>query len=518
MPTEGSWAEQVPGSVSTISAMGGKQCENNCCSRIQHLENLLAEHIQATERTFDNLEKQTNQGFEALTEAIQQIRRLTESAGKRDASDWEAAVIPLPPNGFPEGVGNNHNDHGGDQGSEKENDVLVAPNGTATAWQEIDKAEADFLDQFSVQRNKTFMHQLWLLLEEPSSSIAARLIMILITLAIFMSVAVTVLESTHYKQQWGKGFFDDSEKVFNIIFTVEIVLRFFVSKRRSDFFLTQRRQITQENFYNIVDLLSVVPFYISLVSKDVGEFAAFKFVSTLRPTLRLLKVSRNFDGFALLVRSLEIAIPQLPVPLFLFFLLTLGLGSLMWFVEDQLNNNGSDTPSYDGDFGTIPQCMWFTVVTISTVGYGDVSPKTEFGKVLASVAIVVGLLYMAMPLAVVGSAFTYVWDKRTEIFVIQKAKRRLATMAIDGKMLKHAFDHVDKDKSGTLDKEEFQAVVNDLLGLSLSPGNISDLFEFFDDDESGTITFEEFGQQFFDPTELAAAFKTNESALGKSIR
>mmetsp|Transcript_841 Transcript_841/g.1982 ORF Transcript_841/g.1982 Transcript_841/m.1982 type:complete len:521 (-) Transcript_841:94-1656(-) len=346
---------------------------------------------------------------------------------------------------------------------------------------------------------KSVMYRIWLTLEEPESSVLARIYMLVMTFVIAMSVVVTVFESAtdgEIRQYLGEDFFNNCEIFFGVVFTVEIVARFAVSRRRSIFFWTHRT-VTQDNFYNIVDALSIVPFYLSLAigKETVKNNQFFALVTTMRPTLRLLKVTRNFAGFQLLVRSLKIALPQLTVPLFLFFLLTLFFGSLIWLVEHE-------NEEFPDDFASIPQSMWFAIVTVSTVGYGDVSPHTFAGKLLASGMIVLGILYMAMPLTVVGSAFSRVWESKEQIFVIENARRRMRQMGIDVTLLKSAFDAVDTDESGTMDYDEFEYFLSHVLGLGMNQKKCRALFHFFDADESGEVSFFEFAEQVVDLREL----------------
>mmetsp|Transcript_22609 Transcript_22609/g.51561 ORF Transcript_22609/g.51561 Transcript_22609/m.51561 type:complete len:551 (-) Transcript_22609:13-1665(-) len=375
-----------------------------------------------------------------------------------------------------------------------------------------DEAVLELLAQ-AKKKTTSVRYRCWLTLEEPNSSWFAWIYMVSMTIIIGFSVLITLLESSAvHKARWGADFFETSDIWLNVVFSMELVVRFAVARRWKTFFTTGG-VITQDNFYNIVDGLSIVPFYLKMLWQDLAATSFFELVVTMRPTLRLLKVTRNFDGFQLLVRSVQMALPQLPVPLFMFFLMSLFFGSAIWFAEQPAAG-----ATEEAALESIPSGLWFAIVTISTVGYGDVTPTTVVGKVLTSLTIILGMLYMAMPLTVVGQAFQTVWDSRDQIFVLEKARRRLRQLGIEVQFMRRVFDCADVDGSGTLEAEEFHIVVQDILGLGLSPYASKRLFHFFDEDGSGSVDFLEFVEKMVDPIELKQAGIVQELDLADDHR
>merc|ERR1712003_360177 len=114
------------------------------------------------------------------------------------------------------------------------------------------------------------------------------------------------------------------------------------------------------------------------------------------PILRLLKMIRRFQTFKLLVKAFVLMLEILPFLLFTQFFLILCFASMVYIAEP------------NGDFLNFPHVMWFTLVTMTTVGYGDVTPQEPVAMCISYVLVLVSVLYMAIPLGIVGYTFTAV--------------------------------------------------------------------------------------------------------------
>jgi hypothetical protein len=145
---------------------------------------------------------------------------------------------------------------------------------------------------------------------------------------------------------------------------------------------------------------------------------------------------------------------------------------------------------------SIPDAMWFGIVTIATVGYGDVVPLSTEGKIVASILIAMSILYMSMPLSIVGSNFTQVWNDRDRILLIEKTRQRLRELGFSHDDVKNAFVAFDTDGSGDIEASEFTQILTEMK-LGLSEDRIIDLFQLFDEDQSGAISFAEFAKSMF---------------------
>lgn len=167
-------------------------------------------------------------------------------------------------------------------------------------------------------------------------------------------------------------------------------------------------------------------------------------------------------------------------------------GALLYWLDQSFACTEKDCPAeFAPAFESIPKAMWFAIVTIATVGYGDVTPHSVPGKVLASVLIVTGVCYMAMPLMIVGNNFTQVWDDRHRLLMRDKLGRKC-----DLHEMKEIWALFDPDGSGVVSIEEFIPFVES-LELDLTSRGIRDLFDAIDIDRSNQLTFVEFLDYLF---------------------
>ena len=123
--------------------------------------------------------------------------------------------------------------------------------------------------------------------------------------------------------------------------------------------------------------------------------------------------------------------------------------------------------AFEQQFQSVPHAMWFLIVTVTTVGFGDVSPSTTLGQLFISAVILLGILFLAMPLSVVGSNFQQAWDDRT-LYKLQALTRQMLSendMKPDDCIT--AFKQFDVDGDGLVDEKEFAHFVVGVLGLNL---------------------------------------------------
>lgn len=205
-------------------------------------------------------------------------------------------------------------------------------------------------------------------------------------LFILFSLGVIILESVevfHLKYLW---LFIKIEWFITIIFTVEYAARIYSAK-------SVRKYIF--SFYGIIDLLAILPTYISIFLPGFQYLATVRGLRLLR-VFRVFKMNRYLKESQFLMRAMYES--RLKISLFLSSVLTIVIviGSLMYFIEGPVNEA----------FANIPVSMYWAIVTLTTVGYGDIVPVTDVGKFFASLLMILGYAIIAVPTGIVTAEMT----------------------------------------------------------------------------------------------------------------
>ncbi len=199
---------------------------------------------------------------------------------------------------------------------------------------------------------------------------------LLLVYAIVASVAVVMLDSVqHVHPAWASWFYL-VEWGFTVLFTVEYALRLAVVRRPLRYALS---------IWGIIDLLSILPTYLSLFVPGAQSLLVVRVLRILR-VFRILKLTRYIEESGVLLQALWRS--RRKILLFLFMVVTLAIiaGALMYVVEG---------PSRG--FSSIPASMYWAVVTMATVGFGDIVPQTTLGRFITSVLILIGYSIIAVP-------------------------------------------------------------------------------------------------------------------------
>ena len=198
--------------------------------------------------------------------------------------------------------------------------------------------------------------------------------------AILASVLLVILESVAEIRLIAGGALRTAEWVFTGLFTIEYALRIYGAGRR-------RQYVT--SFYGVIDLLAILPTYLSLVFAGTQYFAILRGLRLLR-VFRVLKLSRHLGAAGMLSQAMRASREKITVFLTAVLTLVLVIGALMYLVEGP-----------EGGFPNIPVGIYWAIVTLTTVGYGDVVPSTTFGKALASIVMILGYGIIAVPTGIV---------------------------------------------------------------------------------------------------------------------
>ncbi|AGA77829.1 ion transporter [Echinicola vietnamensis] len=215
-----------------------------------------------------------------------------------------------------------------------------------------------------------------------SDDTASKRFDIVLLVAILGSVTIAILDSVQeLHKEYGTVFYL-LEWSFTILFTMEYLLRVWLSRRTAGYVFS---------FYGLVDLLAILPTYLSLIVANSHFLAVVRALRFLR-VLRVLKLGRYLREAQVLTDALYNS--RLKIQVFLGSVVTIVLvmGTVMFFIEGP-----------ESGFTSIPTAMYWAIVTLTTVGYGDISPATPLGQFMASLIMLLGYAIIAVPTGIVTS-------------------------------------------------------------------------------------------------------------------
>ena len=198
--------------------------------------------------------------------------------------------------------------------------------------------------------------------------------------AIILSVATVALESVNsIRDEYGTLLYA-AEWVFTILFSIEYILRLISVKKPWRYALS---------FFGVVDVLAIAPTYISLLVPGMQYFQTIRILRLLR-VFRVLKLTEYISEAQLLMTALRASARKIGVFLLAVLSLVTIFGSMMYVIEGEANG-----------FTSIPKSIYWAIVTLTTVGYGDVSPQTPVGQFFASIVMIMGYGIIAVPTGIV---------------------------------------------------------------------------------------------------------------------
>ena len=202
---------------------------------------------------------------------------------------------------------------------------------------------------------------------------------IVLIIMIILSIIMVMLDSVEVMQIRYVEFFYIGEWFFTLLFTVEYLLRLICVRKPWRYTCS---------FFGIVDLLSILPTYIGLLVPSVKYMLALRVLRLLR-VFRVLKLSEYMQEAHVLMDALDNSFRKIAVFLYVVLTLVVVFGSLMYVVEG--SNAG---------FTSIPKSVYWAIVTLTTVGYGDIAPQSPLGQIIASAIMIMGYGIIAVPTGV----------------------------------------------------------------------------------------------------------------------
>jgi voltage-gated potassium channel len=209
---------------------------------------------------------------------------------------------------------------------------------------------------------------------------AGKLFDVLLFIAILASVALTMLQSVGPIRDSHGTLLFVLNMIFTGLFTVEYLLRLWCSKHTIRY---------ARSFFGVVDLLAILPVYISWVIPGTRFFDVVKVLRMLR-IFRVLKMTQYVGDADLLMNALVSSRRKIGIFLVAVMTIVVILGSLMYVIEGEENG-----------FTSIPRSVYWAIVTLTTVGYGDVSPQTSLGQSLAALIMIIGYSIIAVPTGII---------------------------------------------------------------------------------------------------------------------
>ncbi|MHC4936741.1 MAG: ion transporter [Planctomycetota bacterium] len=210
---------------------------------------------------------------------------------------------------------------------------------------------------------------------------SGRIFDILLLWGIVASTGVVMLESVESVRAELGPLLTRAEWVFTGLFTVEYLLRLLAVRRPLRY---------ARSFFGVIDLLSILPTWLTLLIPGTQPLMAVRAIRLLR-VFRVLKLGNFVAQGDLLMEALRASRVKILVFLFAVLNLTVVLGAVMYLVEGPANG-----------FTSIPMGMYWAIVTMTTVGYGDITPASDLGRLISSVVMVIGYGVIAIPTGIVS--------------------------------------------------------------------------------------------------------------------
>ncbi|THD27790.1 Potassium voltage-gated channel protein Shaker [Fasciola hepatica] len=273
-----------------------------------------------------------------------------------------------------------------------------------------------------------FQRKIWLLFEYPESSLAARFLAIISVFVILLSIIIFCVETLPHFRQYrivneteastpdNRLTIEEDDlptidqpffvvETFCIIwFSCELLARFASAPKKLQFFKV---------IMNVIDVVSIIPYFITVGAVIIDDpkrqnqttsLAVLRVIRLVR-VFRIFKLSRHSKGLQILGQTLRASVRELGLLVFFLLICVILFSSAVYFAEAD-----ADTSL----FRSIPDGFWWAVVTMTTVGYGDMRPVTVWGKLIGSLCAIAGVLTIALPVPVIVSNFNYFYHREAE--------------------------------------------------------------------------------------------------------
>lgn len=208
---------------------------------------------------------------------------------------------------------------------------------------------------------------------------------IVLFILIIVSVIVVMLESVKEIEAQYHVVLLTFEWIITILFTIEYIARLVSLKKPLKYVFS---------FYGIIDFISTIPLYLSYIFAGSQVLLAVRAFRLLR-VFRVLKLVQFLGEASQLKKALKASRAKIAVFIYTVLILAVIMGTIMYYIEDDA-----------AGFTSIPRSIYWAIVTLTTVGYGDIAPQTSFGQLIATIVMILGYGIIAVPTGIVTSEFT----------------------------------------------------------------------------------------------------------------
>lgn len=208
---------------------------------------------------------------------------------------------------------------------------------------------------------------------------------VVLMVLIVLSVLLANLETLSNLPPSVRYLFFILEWGFTVIFTIEFILRLIVAPKPLKYILSP---------YGIIDLIAILPTYLSLILTGTHAIIIVRALRLLR-VFRLFEMSGYVNQGAILISAFQRAKDKIIIFLFFIFIVVNIVGALIYMLEHPAN------PSFD----SLPRSVYWAIVTLTSLGYGDIVPKSAFGQLLASLVMILGYAVIAVPAGLITKEY-----------------------------------------------------------------------------------------------------------------
>jgi len=213
-----------------------------------------------------------------------------------------------------------------------------------------------------------------------SNTIWGKVFDVVLLACILLSISVVMLDSVESLHLHYGHLFYVAEWCFTILFTVEYILRLLAVRRPIRYIFS---------FLGLIDLLAIIPMYLSILLVGAQSLLVLRVLRLLR-IFRIFKLTHFLSEMSFLGAALKSSAKKISIFMLVVLALVVILGSIMYIIERKENG-----------FESIPESIYWAIVTITTVGYGDISPVTPLGKFIASIIMLIGYGIIAVPTGII---------------------------------------------------------------------------------------------------------------------